>query len=150
MNLATNAEFIIAARMKGKAPADMVIVSMVGPIVTENPIVFANAAQKFDWRWVRGLDVCVYMDADVDWQALLMDIAVQRPAHLSLWDHGAKWGTAVYLIPRESDLARPMRYWKYEMDFLPWMDFQNDDFAVGRAYARNEYGVPYALGKRQH
>jgi len=146
MNLATNAEIIIAARMKGKMPADMVIISMIGPVVTQNPIVFASAAQQYDWCWVRGLDICVYMNDEVDWQALLMAVAIQRPAHLSLWDNGGLWGTAVHLIPRESDLGRPVRYWKHEIDFSPWMDFQNDDFAIGRAYARNDYGVPYALG----
>lgn len=143
--LAQNAEPILAARMKGKKPVDMVIVSMVGPVVTQNPIVFAKPDEQYDWRWVRDLDVCVYMDGDVDWQALLLDVALQLPAHLSLWDSGAKWGTAVHLIPRASDIGRPRRAWKFEIDFSPWMDFQNDDFAVGRTYQRNEYGVPYAV-----
>ena len=43
--IATNADAIIAARLKGHKPGDMVIVSLIGPVVTENPLVFANAAE---------------------------------------------------------------------------------------------------------
>jgi len=136
---------IIAARMKGKKPADMVIVSLVGPVVSDNPVVFAKADQAYDWRWVRGLDVCVYMADGIDWQALLFDIARQRPEHLSLWDQEGKWGTAVYLLPRADDIGKPLRAWKFELDFLPWMDFQNTDYVVGRIYRRDKSGMPYAV-----
>lgn len=136
---------IIAARMKGKKPADLVIVSLVGPVVSDNPVVFAKADQVYDWRWVRGLDVCVYMADGIDWQAILMDIARQRPTHLSLWDHAGQWGTAVYLLPRADDIGRPIRSWKFELDFVPWMDFQNADYIVGRTYQRDRSGMPHAV-----
>ena len=60
--IAKNAQPIIDARLRGKKPADMVIVSLVGPVGMENPTVFADPAQQYDWRWCRGLDVCVYLD----------------------------------------------------------------------------------------
>jgi hypothetical protein len=144
--IAQNAEAIVAARLKGQKPTAMVIVSMVGPVVTDNPLVFARAAEHYDWRWARGLDVCLYVGGDVDWQSVLLEIAVQRPEHLSLWDDSGKWGTAVYLIPRETDIGKPPKAWKFELDFLPWMDFQNEDFAAGRIYERDRNGVPYAIG----
>jgi hypothetical protein len=146
MNIATNAEPIMAARMAGKKPADMVIVSLVGPVVTENPIVFAKAEEKYDWRWVRDLDVCVHINGEVDWQELLMAIALQHPSYLSLWDAGAQWGARVYLIPRASDIGKPVKAWKFEIDFSLWHDFQNADFIAGRTYQRDNNGMPYALG----
>lgn len=126
--IATNAEPILAARMRGKKPADMVIVSLVGPVVTDNPIVFAKPEIVYDWRWVRDLDVCLFLDDAQDWPELLKAIALNRPEHLNLWSHSGQWGAKVYLIPTAADIARPVRTWKYELDFLPWLDFQNEDF----------------------
>lgn len=127
--LAINAPAILAARMKGLKPADMVIVSLVGPVGAENPTVFAKPEGEYDWRWVRGLDVCLYLHDDQEWAELLKAIALNRPAFLNLWSHAGQWGAKVYLVPTAADIAKPVRSWKYELDFLPWMDFQNKDFA---------------------
>lgn len=126
--IATNAEAILAARMKGLKPADMVIVSLVGLVGMDNPTVFAKPNVSYDWRWVRGLDVCLYLNDDQEWPDLLKSVALQRPEHLSLWSHSGEWGAKVYLIPTATDIAKPVRSWKYELDFLPWLDFQNKDF----------------------
>lgn len=136
MNLATNAKAILDARMKGFKPADMVLVSLVGPVGADNPTVFAKPALPYDWRWVRGLDVCLYLLDEQEWHITLKDIALHRPEHLSLWSADGKWGAKVYLIPTAQDIAKPVRMWKYELDFLPWMDFQNDDFITCRTYGK--------------
>lgn len=141
MILATNAQEILAARMKGLRPSDMVIVSLVGPVGAENPTVFAKPELAYDWRWVRGIDVCVYLDDDQDWSKTLMDIAKSRPEFLSLWSVTGKWGAKVYLIPSAGDVGRPVRAWKYELDFLPWMDFQNADFEACIKYKTNDWGI---------
>lgn len=143
MNLATNADKILAARLRGMKPADMVIVSLVGPVAAENPVVLAEALDAYDWRWVRGLDVCMYLNDEQDWPGILKAIALHRPASLTLWNLMDQWGAEVYLVPAAADMGRPVRHWKYELDFLPWMDFQNTDFAYRRTYGRNEYGVPF-------
>lgn len=126
--LATNAQPILAARMKGMKPADMVIISMVGPVGMDNPTVFAKPEMVYDWRWVRGLDVCVYLNDEQDWPDILKAIALNRPEYLNLWSHSGQWGAKVYLIPTAADISKPVRSWKYELDFLPWMEFQNEDF----------------------
>lgn len=128
--IAVNAQPILDARLKGMKPADMVIVSLVGPVILDNPTVFADPAKAYDWRWVRGLDVCMYMTSDQDWTDTLKAIAQQRPEHLNLWDHAEQWGAQVYLIPTAADIAKPVRRWSYELDFLPWMDFQNKEFVT--------------------
>lgn len=126
--LATNAQPILAARMKGLKPSDMVIVSLVGPVGMENPTVFAKPEVAYDWRWVRGLDICLYLNDDQDWPDILKAIALQRPEHLNLWSYSGEWGCKVYLIPTSADIVRSVRSWKYELDFMPWFDFQNKDF----------------------
>lgn len=143
--LPQGAEPILKARMRGMKPADMVIISMTGPVPAENPAVRIKFGETYDWRWVRGLDVCLYIDEEVDWFLVLKEIALQRPGHLSLWAPVGEWGSKVYLIPAAGDVAKPVRQWIYELDFLPWMDFQNNDFMTGRVYGRDSQGVPYAV-----
>lgn len=128
------AEPILASRMKGYKPLDMVIVSMTGPVITENPVARIETGKVYDWRWVRGLDLCLYIDDAADWHIPLKQIALQRPEHLSLWTPASKWGAKVYLIPTAQDVSRPVSLWSYELDFLPWMDFQNKDFETCKLY----------------
>lgn len=140
--LADNAARILQARLKGMRPADMVIVSLNGPVRTPNPFVVAKPAMAYDWRWARGLDVCIYAKDGDDWPDLAKSIALARPDYLSLWNPDEQWGAKLYLIPTAQDVAKPVSLWKYELDFLPWMDFQNRDFAEGRSYHRDEHGMP--------
>lgn len=140
-----NAEKIIDARLKGLRPEHMVLVSLEDALLSRNPVVYANAAVAYDWRWVRDLDVCLYVkDAD-DWGALAKDIALQRPDYFAIWNHEGNWGARVWLIPTADDIGRPVRQWRYDIDFSIWMDFQNKDFIECREYARDEHGVAYAV-----
>jgi hypothetical protein len=143
--LPQNVAPILKARMEGLRPAAMVIVSMVGPVRTEQPLVLIEQRTAYDWRWLRGLDVCLYVGDGDDWALTLKAIALARPANLSLWNSAGKWGAHVYLVPSPQDVVRPVPTWTYELDFLPWMDFQNDDFVMGRSYSRDPEGVPYAV-----
>jgi hypothetical protein len=142
--IATNAEPIIAARLKGRKPADLIRVSLVGTICHGNHVVYAQPENAYDWRWCKDLDICLHIGATPDWAHMLKSIALQRPAHLSIWNTYEQWGAKVYLVPTVDDLAYPVKDWLYELDFLPWLDFQNDDFLTGRTYARDAKGMPYA------
>lgn len=144
MILPVNAQAILDARMKGFKPADMVVVSLVGAVGLDNPTVFAKPDVRYDWRWVRGLDVCLYLRDEPDWSTIAKDIAVQHPEHMNLWHADHQWGATVFAIPAEKDIARPPRSWKYELDFSIWLDFQNRDFINGTTYTRIN-GVPHAV-----
>lgn len=132
--IAQNAQAIFDQRMRGFRPADMVMVSLVGPVWTANPVVFAKVPEKYDWRWVRGLDVCVHINDDIDWPEMVKQIGLQRPSYLCVWNDVGKWGARMFVIPMASDIGKPMRMWKQELDFWPWMDFQNEDFMSGKYY----------------
>lgn len=143
--LPQNAAPIVQARMKGMRPSGLVIVSLRGPILTQQPLALAEPGAAYDWRWVRGLDVCVYVDDRNDWALTLRAIAEAGPAHLDVWNPGGNWGAHVYLVPTAEDVDKPVSMWTRELDFLEWMDFQNNDFLTGRTYARGPGGVPYAV-----
>lgn len=143
--LAKGAQPILDARMKGRRPADMVIIALAEPVNTDNPVVYALAGQRYDWRWVRDLDVCLYVSSEDDWPDLAKEVLLCRPAHMELWSHSEQWGAHLYLMPTEQDIAKPVRMWRYDLDFLPWMEFQNRDFIERRRYARDENGMPYGI-----
>ena len=136
---------ILQARMNGVAPAGMVIVSMVGSVWTAQPLIHAKPDEAYDWRVLHGLDVCVYVPDENDWAMTVKAIALARPEHLNLWNPKGKWGAHVYLVPTAEDVVKPVPLWTQELIFTPWMDFQNNDFLVGRTYARGPGGVPYAV-----
>jgi hypothetical protein len=143
--LPKNAEPIVRARMKGLRPAGLVIVSLRGRVLTQQPLVLAESGAAYDWRWVRGLDVCVYVDDRNEWALILKAIALAEPAHLDVWNPDGQWGAHVYLVPTAEDVSKPVSMWIRELDFLEWMAFQNRDFVTGRTYARGPGGVPYAI-----
>jgi hypothetical protein len=143
--IALNAQPIIDARMRGFKPDDLVLVSLVGHVHAKNHTVRAIPGVTYDWRWVRGLELCVYVGERQDWVDVLKSIALQRPAYLGLWNCAEQWGAQVYLIPTANDLARPRLQWSHELDFLPWLDFQNDDFLECRTYSRTPEGMPHAV-----
>jgi len=143
--IATGAEKIVAARIKGYRPADMVMIHVNHSRGTGNPAAVADQGIAYDWRWVRGLDVCLVVNDEDDWGVMAKDIAKQRPGYLGIWNDAGSWGATIYLVPTASDVHKPVRQWLYDLDFLPWMDFQNDDFLNCRQYVRDQNGVPYAI-----
>lgn len=129
--IAQNAQPIVAARLRGMKPSEMIRVSLVGTLCAGNHQVHALPDTAHDWRWACDLDVCVYAKSTDDWYATLKQVAHARPEFLSLWFTDLHAGSKVYLIPTSDDIARcrPVPKWEYELDFLPWLDFQNQEFA---------------------
>lgn len=145
--IATNAQEILNARLRGFRPADMVMVSLVGSVWVENPVVFAKPEVEYDWRWVRDLDVCVRVSDDQEWSNLVKGLALHWPAYLCVWNESGKWGARVWLIPTASDIGKPKRIWKFELDFSLWHDFQNQDFIAAKEY--QPWGK-HAANRRQY
>lgn len=143
--IAKNAQAIIDARLRGFKPEGLTLVSLVGQIVADNPVVQADPATAYDWRWTHGLEVCVYINEHCNWVHIVKAIAMQKPAYLAVWQHACHWGAKVYIVPTEEDLAKPISHWEWELDFLAWLDFQNDDFVACLTYGRDEKGMPYAV-----
>jgi hypothetical protein len=140
--LAKNAQPILSARLRGFKPDQMVMVSLVGRIDSDNQTVYADPAAQYDWRWTHGLDIGVWIGNDPNWAHTLKAIALARPDYLCIWHPEQSWGARVFLIPTADDVSKPVALWQYELDFLPWLQFQNRDFTVGRTYARTPQGMP--------
>lgn len=130
MTLPYGALPIADARKRGLKPADMVIVSLVGPLDCGNPVVIAGS-KEYDWWWTRGLQICVFARSGTPWRRTLAGISAHRPAKLWLWDVERAEGADVYYLPTIASLraAKSVSEWVWQLDFLPWLKFQNIEFA---------------------
>lgn len=127
--IALNAQPIIDARLKGFAPAEMILVSLVGTIGEMNHTVHAKPELTYDWQWCRGLRIGVYVNRSVKFMDALMAIAKALPAYLCVWDTESERGARVFL--RLSDPAMidlPRHQWRYALDFSNWQQCDNEDF----------------------
>ncbi|WP_040039608.1 hypothetical protein [Noviherbaspirillum autotrophicum] len=127
--IASNGLPILEARKKGLKPAEMILVSLIGRINEPNHTVYAQPSKVYDWLWVRGLQVCIYAAPSVDWRAVARSIAFERPSFLGVWDADNRQGANVYLLPHPADIDKPQNQWRWMLDFLPWLPFENKEFA---------------------
>jgi hypothetical protein len=133
--IAANAHSILDARKKGLRPAEMILVSLIGQINELNHTVYARPNKDYDWQWVRGLEICVYTQPDVDWQSTLLAIAACGHSFLAVWDVVNREGANVYRLPHPDDIDKPKSQWRWNLDFLPWLPSQNKEFAQNKESA---------------
>ena len=79
---------ILELRKAGKRPADMVLVSLIGPLCEVNPVVIVRAEAGYDWRFLAGLDVMLVLDtriAPATFAKVIAAIQSVRPAYLGAW-----------------------------------------------------------------
>lgn len=122
----TGAAPILQARLNGKRPADMLIVSMVGRLQEANPVILADGN---DWRFVEGLQVCVFAKRGKPFRELCKAIAYQGPQWLGLWDVENREGADVrlWLDPDKLDKGR-FTIDDFVLDFDAWIPWQNRKF----------------------
>ncbi|MCT9125386.1 hypothetical protein [Cupriavidus gilardii] len=120
---------ILDARLQGKRPADLLIVSLVGALDEMNPVVLANPDRDYDWRWMRGLKACVFAKPGVRFFPVVRAIGQCAPEWLGLWDVESNEGAdcIVHLLPESLDKRR-FEASDYGVIFWPWVDFENKQF----------------------
>lgn len=129
MRLPRGAEAVVEARKAGMRPDEMLIVSLVGRVGERNQTIFASPKVEYDWRWIHGLQVCIYAGQNTDWTETAKAIAKARPSYLGLWDADRKEGAQLWLLPHVADIEKPKCQWRWILDYLPWLPIQNLEFA---------------------
>lgn len=75
-------------RSKAKRPADMVLVSLIGPLREQNPVVIAQPNRRYRWDFLAGLDVLLVVDSGID-KPLVKRVAdgilAVDPEYLGVW-----------------------------------------------------------------
>lgn len=129
MTLPSGAKEILDARKRGFKPADLVLVSLIGKLQEENPIVYANTDAEYDWRWCVGLKLCIFIKPKTDWKKTTMAIAMQRPEWLAIYDVDRFVGSDVCALPTVESIELPKARWRWELSFIPWLKFENEAFS---------------------
>lgn len=77
---------IAELRSTGKRPADMVLVSLIGPLRESNPVIVAKPGRAYEWRFLIGLHVAVVADTEtLNLPDVVRAIEAAKPATLSVW-----------------------------------------------------------------
>lgn len=85
-DLPYGAREIAELRSTGKRPADLVLISLVGPLRENNPVVIAKAERSYDWRFIVGLSVAVVVTTDTqNVPGIVKAIEKANPETLSVW-----------------------------------------------------------------
>ena len=131
MMIPSGAKAIIDARRRGMKPADMIIVSLIGPVDEANPTVLANPGSEYDWRWSVGLKICVFVDQKTADKAksVLLAIGRERPDWLALWHVDRYEGGQAWVLPTVASIDKPKSLWQYALTYLSWEPLQSTDFA---------------------
>lgn len=104
------------------------------PFARDGFDVYPNPGERYEWQWVRGLDVVVFAKPRQPIASALQAIANARTNSLHLWDVERHIGAEVLLdLPATHDRyksmisARAIPVW-----LLPWDDRQNAKFLGAR------------------
>ncbi|MDP3537442.1 MAG: hypothetical protein Q8S26_01925 [Azonexus sp.] len=89
LKLPYGAEAIVRLRKQGLRPAEMILVSLIGPLYGEgNPVVIATPGRQYDLRFLAGLECLVVSDSTQPKQ-VVRDIVEQLKAlptaYLGVW-----------------------------------------------------------------
>ncbi len=79
---------IVATRKAGKKPADMILISLVGPLREMNPVVVARAEKSYDWRFLTRLEVLIVATTATSKESLariVESILPHRPEYVGVW-----------------------------------------------------------------
>lgn len=120
---------IAEARLRGQRPADLLIVSLVGPLDEVNPVIVADPAKQYDWRFMIDLKACIFARPGVRFSPVVLEIARHLPLWLGLWDVDAEEGAdcCTYIKPESID-KRTFGAGDYAVMYWPWSQWENRQF----------------------
>lgn len=133
--IAPGADHIVKARMRGYRPADTVVVSLIGGVALENPTVLPDPSLEYDWRWIKGLDVALFIAPGVEWRDVAMALKQADPSYLVVWDVHSNRGAEVLWRPvfPVEDAPQNLKMvahcgWYWNLDFSPFHEEENEAY----------------------
>ena len=85
-DLPYGAREIAELRSTGQRPADLVLISFLGPLRESNPVIVAQPSRSYDWRFLVGLHVAAVVETDTpNISGIVKAIEAGKPASLSVW-----------------------------------------------------------------
>lgn len=124
----TNAQKIIDLRKRGYKPDEMIIVSLVGKIDELNHVIYADYRKSYDWKFLAGLEVCIFASSAVDYAKTLKSIGMIKTRFLALWDVDRLEGAEFWRFPSVESVCKPKELWEWKLIPNIWIPMQNKMF----------------------
>lgn len=128
MRIPNGAQEIIDANRANKRPGEMVIVSLVGNLPEMNKTLVVDGPY-YDWRFVYGLEICIFSRPGKPTIPTAMGIGRNFPGRLYVWDVENREGADgnVLLKPESIDKVYFMPD-DWTVIWWPWTRWQNKKF----------------------
>lgn len=132
-------------------PAHPVVISFMGAQLDCEPVVYAEHAGTYDWRFLKGLSCYVFMPSDMPNQtAHLTALGPILKSPIEVYYPDRQDGKTFYWSPNpdsvEDAISGRIRFGaiKYELEPWDWMSYMKDEFnrfymEVARAADRRFY-----------
>ena len=134
MMLPAGAKQILSARLSGKRPEDMVLISTIGKLPYTNPVIELDTGTEYDWTWIIGLPCCFIGLVDKNLLTHIENAATALKTHLPdkwlIWDNDNEMGMSAWYLPDAETIRLSKKNWGYEFSFIDWTDYQNEQFKV--------------------
>lgn len=128
MRIPHGAQEILDANKAGKRPDELVIVSLVGNLAELNKTLIADGPD-YDWRFVFGLEICIFSRPGKPTLNTTMAIGRNLPARLMVWDVENKEGADASVHVNLDALDKPY-LWPQDWSVIwtPWLAWENKKF----------------------
>ena len=110
-----NASSIVLGRDRGVRPADPVVISFVGDTGWENPHVYADSGEVYDWSFLTNLHVFIVVKPGIDCHQTIRDVFAVAALYPTLVDIESE--TAASVIA-----DHPLRLWPMSRGFKHWTE----------------------------
>ncbi len=125
-------ETILMLRMRKRAP-EMVFVSLLPARQRMNvePYAFVRAipGKDYDWRFLKKLHTVVVCNADQARLGLFEQLCSEA-SPVQAWFADEVQGYDVTHLPTPESIERPPQQWIWTLDFYPWFQSMNDEWAA--------------------
>lgn len=135
-----NGGMLLELRRQKKVPTGLILVSFVGRLSADNFVLYATPGRPYDWRLIKELRVCAFIDDGLGSGADLAPIAehaTHGEAHV--WHVGRARGAWIYPNRCIDESGRVVT--RPGVDHITWTGWQTDRFAQAAQRLNNNYYV---------
>lgn len=118
------AEPILKARRSGFKPKDLIIVSLLNRLETEqNPVVKVAKGKTYEWGWCRGLELCFFVSTEHFDEKQILDAWVAKPKNIFMYDYPTESLFRTYRLPVDIE-SKPFEWHIEVLQVSPWEESQ--------------------------
>lgn len=124
--LPLNGDQLLTMRLRRQDPDGLVIISFVGrhEHFTENFTLSAKSGKQYDWRIIKGLNVCLLIKPGLEGVAKSMMDVTREAGNAQCWDVERRVGCELSALPTVESITRSQ--WQWKLDAIPWTAGQNE------------------------